>query len=238
MMANIRPGKKLRAAAFAGPFGLAALMLLMLAGPALAYSTFDNVTNDWAPCSGYNHWNLDSTDLSQGTFAGYDYDQSNQYSLCGTDTTEHEVNAGVYASTTFSPTTTGTLKLTATFSGSAGVSAYESNCGNGYGHAWFEYGVGAKDTTTGSSFSHLVVLTAIIVNCGTNQAYGSAGSVSYSWTFTAGQTYDAFWVIDAQDGSLQNNSAGTAQAAVDFEGTCGQNGVCGGPVGASSITVS
>ena len=153
-MPNIstRLGKKgTRAIVSLSSFGLVLVLVLAGAGAALAASSFTNNVNDWAPCSGYNHWYDPSPGgLANGSFVGYQYDQAQTDLFCNPDTTEHEVQSGFYSSTTLTATRTQTYYFTAYFDGGpVGVYASESQCYSGYAHAWFELGGGVKDTGTG-----------------------------------------------------------------------------------------
>ena len=218
------------------------IIIVMVSGSALAtYNSFTNVLHDWAPCSGYNHYdNPNSADLGVGEYSGDQVDQAQYDGLCGTDTTEHEVQSGIYSPVEFTVSTTAYYTISASFSGSVGVSASETQPDSGDGHAWFEVGVGVKDVGTGWVGSNYITPAglSITVYAGASESYGTPGSVSGSFLLTAGHTYDAFAAIDVQDGSSQgtNQPPGIAQAAVVYSGACVQNGACGGPVYLVSLT--
>lgn len=92
------------------------ILLFAAIGPALAYSgTWVDVTNDWAPCTGYNHYSFSKSNLGPGKFNGYSQDQANGDVLCNPDTTEHEVNAGMFSNATYTATSTGYLTVKAVF---------------------------------------------------------------------------------------------------------------------------
>jgi hypothetical protein len=174
-------------------------------------------------------------DLSTRDFDGYGSDQANPVLGCSSDTTEHEVNAGVYTTKTWSWATTGSHTITDTFTGTVAVYGYLSTC-SGTGHATFEIEVGAKDTGTGAIVSSYTTVTSISVSCSSNynEVSVSGYSATYTGSFTGGHTYNPFWAIDARDGV--SSGSGSAQSSAAFVNTCYTWGGCSTNVDVNTLT--
>jgi len=182
--------------------------------------------NDWAPCLGYNHWNISYT--TAGTWPGYADDEAQADSLCSPDTTEHQQMGWVQGSTTFTPSVSGSYTTTAYFYGNISIWAHQyGGTGNGYGHAYFEIGVAlyptasipstptftwstvVSDTTDGAccTFSQNVTMT------------DSSVSVTSS-SLVQGTSYTLLGAIMDQDGAYETASGTNAQSAVMFGNAC------------------
>ncbi len=202
------------------------LALLVLAGPAHAWSTsswtspWDNTTNNWAPCSGSNTYNLDSP--SNGVFSAVVESTSNADVLCSPDTTEHEENAGEHSSQYWSPTTSGYYTLSASFSGTIAVWSSENSCNNGDGHSQLQIGVAAYDTSTGTSVYNWITPSggSSYNGCGSGGGTFNPGSVSTYQYFYSTHSYQVRAGVDDLAGASQNWQGGTSQGFVGFENVC------------------
>ncbi|MGP8078326.1 MAG: hypothetical protein ACLQD8_06940 [Thermoplasmata archaeon] len=220
------------------------ILLLTAIGPALAYSgTWVDVTHDWGPCSGYNHYSFSKNNLGPGKFNGYSQDQANGDVLCNPDTTEHEVNAGVFSNGTYTATSTGYLTVKATFSGYVYIWAVQNGCDHGTGHGFFKLGVGVLDTSTGINQSYTKTAYTDSQSCGSlgNDTNVSTTLVSNLMSLTSGHIYKKYAFIDEQTGSIEYYQGSNAQALVGFENVCwtvGTGDTCSEVIQLHSITIT
>jgi hypothetical protein len=120
-----------------------------------SYNTpWANTENDWAPCSGYNHWNP-GENANTGALTGYLSDEADAMSGCNPDTTEHETQEGLHASSSYSIGGSGTYAytVTATFDvQSVFISGEAIPCNLNYAHYQIFLGVAVYDGSTGNGY--------------------------------------------------------------------------------------
>ncbi len=241
------PGSKMQKALPAGGFGrrnvprigsltiavgsgLLMLTVVGLAGSAGAWSTsswgstWHTLNHDWAPCIGHDNYYLDTSagGLAAGVYNGYSDNLASADLLCSPDTTEHDDSGGQWGTPNFSPSTTGSYTLKATYSGTVWVWASQGTCNAGTGHAFFEIGVNAYDTNTKVSTYQWVTPHGLSVSqsCGASGNQVAVGSVSLSMTFYSSDTYQLAGGIDEQSGASENWNGNSAEGFVGFENVC------------------
>lgn len=200
--------------------------------------------NDWAPCAGYNHWNI--TDSPLGTFNGYAYDEAQADVLCSPDTTEHEQEAWVVGSSAFTPSVSGTYYVSAYFSGYVYVWLQQTGgCSNGYGHGFFQIGVAAYAVGHIPSLPSFTWSTIISESsngdnpCSFNYPAEFSTDVEATYSMSTGYSYDLLGAIHDQDGSYEVWEGNNAQAAVLFSNACFNfDGDCSTAVTLSEIVLT
>ena len=239
---SMRQANRIRIASVCalGAFGV----VLILAGAALAWSTnswtspWETVSADQAPCSGYGYDHYNDA-MSSGNFSGYATTQATQDFWCQTNTAQHSEQDGFHSSALFTASSSGTVTVTAYFSGepliyadyagssgnatasfSIGVALYNNNVGTSV-YNWVTVGSATEKSNSGTSFNVQLTSVSLTANLISGDSYIARAGISYL-SFTQTSYFNG----------------GTATAMVGFQNICYVNEGCSTVVTLNTITIS